>query len=309
MNTVWGELEVADAHVHFFSHGFYSQLGKQMERAATVEEVCARAGVAAPPEEAAALGRQWAAELDRHGVAQAALMASLPGDEGSVAEALKAAPGRFYGFCMVNPLAEGAARRAQAALDSGLKTLCLFPAMHGFGLNEERVEPFLKLASERGAAVFVHCGVLSVGIRQRLGIGSRFDLRYSNPVDLHPAALRHEGVNFIVPHFGAGYFREALMVASLCPNVYLDTSSSNSWRKFLVPQPGVDEVFGRALEVLGQTRLLFGTDSSVFPRGWNRAVYEEQAEILERLGVSAEAARLIFGGNLRRLMGGGRAAE
>lgn len=67
-----------------------------------------------------------------------------------------------------------------------------------------------------------------------------------------------------MPHFGAGYFREALMVASLCPNVYLDTSSSNSWRKFLVPQPGVDEVFGRALEVLGQTRLLFGTDSSVF---------------------------------------------
>ena len=33
----------------------------------------------------------------------------------------------------------------------------------------------------------------------------------------------------IVPHFGAGFLREALMAAEACPNLYLDTSSSNSW--------------------------------------------------------------------------------
>ena len=36
----------------------------------------------------------------------------------------------------------------------------------------------------------------------------------------------------IIPHFGAGLFREALMVADLCPNVLLDTSSSNGWIKY-----------------------------------------------------------------------------
>jgi len=71
-------------------------------------------------------------------------------------------------------------------------------------------------------------------------------------------------VNFVIPHFGAGYLKEALMVASQCSNVYLDTSSSNSWMRY----SGVDlkEVFGRALAAAGPQRLLFGTDSSYFPR-------------------------------------------
>jgi len=32
-----------------------------------------------------------------------------------------------------------------------------------------------------GRAVFVHCGALKVGIRQKLGLPSPFDMRYSNP--------------------------------------------------------------------------------------------------------------------------------
>ena len=65
-----------------------------------------------------------------------------------------------------------------------------------------------------------------------MGLPSPFDMRYSNPIDLHAVALRHPELNFVVPHFGAGYFREALMLADLCPNVYLDTSSSNGWMRF-----------------------------------------------------------------------------
>lgn len=309
MQSPWGEIEVWDAHVHFFSRRFYALLGEQMAAGTGPEAVCAKAGVAAPPEDPAELARLWAAELDRHGVAGAALLASLPGDEGSVAAALRAVPGRFYGHFFVNPLASGALERARRALDDGMRTICLLPAMHGFSLGDRSVEPFLSLAAERGANVFVHCGVLSVGIRKRLGLESRFDLRYSNPVDLHPIALRLEKVNFIVPHFGAGYFREALMVASLCPNVYLDTSSSNSWRKCMAPQPSLEEVFERALDVAGDGRLLFGSDSSFFPRGWNTAVFAEQAACLAKLGASPETARRVFGENLRRLMSGAAGAS
>src|SRR5262249_45222575 len=56
-----------------------------------------------------------------------------------------------------------------------------------------------------------------------------------------------------------------------------------------------------ALDVLGPTRLLFGTDSSFFPRGWHRAVFDDQARCLWELGVGAADARLIFGGNLQRM--------
>ena len=79
----------------------------------------------------------------------------------------------------------------------------------------------------------------------------------------------------IVPHFGAGFFREALMAADQCPTIHLDTSSSNSWMKF---HPGLtlEAVFRQALAVAGAERLLFGTDSSFFPRGWQQPIYEAQ---------------------------------
>ena len=73
--------------------------------------------------------------------------------------------------------------------------------------------------------MFVHCGALSVGVRKKLGLPSLFDMRYSNPLDVHPVAHRFPSLRFIVPHFGAGLFREALMLADLCPNVWLDTSA------------------------------------------------------------------------------------
>jgi predicted TIM-barrel fold metal-dependent hydrolase len=93
--------------------------------------------------------------------------------------------------------------------------------------------------------------------------------------------------------------REALMLADLCPNVFLDTSSSNSWMRY--ESLGLPDVFRRALEVAGPGRLLFGTDSSFFPRGWNRAVFDTQVGVLADMGLEAGAARQILGDNLRRL--------
>jgi hypothetical protein len=49
--------------------------------------------------------------------------------------------------------------------------------------------------------------------------------------------------------------------------------------------------------------LLFGTDSSFFPRGWNRPVFEAQTAALETLEVSADDAAAILGGNLMRILG------
>ncbi len=52
---------------------------------------------------------------------------------------------------------------------------------------------------------------------------------------------------FIIPHFGAGMFREALMAADTCPNIHLDTSSSNSWIRY-TPGLTLDAVFKTALD-------------------------------------------------------------
>jgi predicted TIM-barrel fold metal-dependent hydrolase len=146
----------------------------------------------------------------------------------------------------------------------------------------------------------VHCGVLSVGVRKRLGLPSRFDLRLGDPLNVARLALAFPQLPFIIPHFGAGLLRETLMAADACANVHLDTSSSNSWIRY-TPGLTLEAVFRAALAVTAPSRLLFGTDSSFFPRGWQRAVYEEQHAIMERLGVTEADASLVFGGNFDRL--------
>ena len=300
MQTPWGEIAVADAHVHLFSHKFFESLTPNRDRlpvhqpGQAVDGPLSQLGWDLPSEDPSALALRWRDELDRHGVAQAALIASIPGDEASVLAAKSAHPDRFFAYAMVNPLAEN------AAVADGLDAICLFPAMHRYSVHDERAERLIAQAALNNCAVFVHCGVLTVGVRKKLGLSSPFDMRFSNPLDLHALALRYPAARFIVPHFGAGMFREALMLADLCPNVYLDTSSSNSWMRYEALD--LPTVFRRALDVAGPARLLFGTDSSFFPRGWNHAVFDAQVKVLSDLGVSAADASLIFGENLRRLL-------
>ncbi|RPI56572.1 MAG: amidohydrolase, partial [Acidobacteria bacterium] len=137
----------------------------------------------------------------------------------------------------------------------------------------------------------------------KLGLPSRFDVRHGNPLDLHALAAEFPDVPFIIPHFGAGLFREALLVADLCSNVHFDTSSSNRWMAYH-PSLTLPEVFRQALAVAGPDRLLFGTDSSFFPRGWNREVYDAQAAALGSLGIDGAVRQRIFGGNFDRLFTG-----
>ena len=146
----------------------------------------------------------------------------------------------------------------------------------------------------------MHCGVLSVGVRKKLGLPSPFEFRYGNPLDVQPLAHAFAHVPIVIPHFGAGFFREALMLAEACGNVYLDTSSSNGWMKY-TPGLTLQQVLRTALDVVGADRLLFGTDSSFFPRGWNKAVYDAQQKAAGDALVPADAREKIFGANFQRL--------
>jgi predicted TIM-barrel fold metal-dependent hydrolase len=293
----WGPIAIADAHVHFFSHRFFAALASQ-KPGSTVEAIVGQLGFEAPPEDPEKLAALWVHELDHQHVARAALIASVPGDESSVVAAARAHPDRFFAYAMVNPRAWNEPNFEHAF--EHVDTACLFPAMHRYSLHDAEVQPVFDWAARHHRVVFVHCGVLSVGIRAKLGLDSPFDMRFSNPIDLHAIALRHPHVNFVVPHFGAGYFREALMLADLCPNVYLDTSSSNRWTRYQESHLDLRQVFRRALDVAGPKRLLFGTDSSA--SGWNAKIFEEQSTALYEIGVSETDARAIFGENLLRII-------
>ena len=289
---------INDAHIHFFSPGFFAGLGADKSAITALGWDY--------PESVEALAARWIGELDKNGVERAALMASLPGDVDSVAKAVALNASRLVGFFMLDPTREDAIAHAERALDEGLRTICLFPAMHRYALHDERVARVFELADGRRGgtvdpiAVFVHCGMLSVGVRKKLKLPSAFEMRFGNPLDLHAHALRHPKVSIIIPHFGAGMLREALMLADGCPNVYLDTSSSNSWIKYF-PNLTLEQAFKTALDVVGPDRLVFGTDSSFFPRGWNGEIYERQKAALGAIGLGEGGKRAIFHANFARL--------
>jgi uncharacterized protein len=253
--TPWGELSIGDAHTHFFSHNFYAGLARQ-KKVSGAEALAPLLQWEIPSPDATALASRWVAELDRYGVTRAALIASVPGDEQSVSAAIAAHPDRFFGYFMIDPTQPDAVDRVRAAAASPhLHCVCLFPAMHTYSIVDERLVPLLEIASDSGLAVFVHCGALSLGIRKKLNLPSQYDLRFSNPLALHPVALHFPKIRFVVPHFGAGLLRETLMLADLCPNVFLDTSSTNHWMSY----EGLDlrTVYRRALDVVGAERLLW----------------------------------------------------
>jgi predicted TIM-barrel fold metal-dependent hydrolase len=295
---------ICDSHIHFFSPTFYAGLAGQMSaldgHPYATEDLLVRLGWE-NPESLEAIADRWEDELDKHNVSRAAMIASLPGDAPAVADAVRRHPTRFVGFFMVDPTKTEAAGYVTRSLESGLRTVCLFPAMHCFGLHVPRVRSLFEIVAEHpGTAVFVHCGMLSVGVRKKLGLPSPFDARLGNPLDLDYLASHFPQVPIIVPHFGSGMLREALMLADHCANVHFDTSSSNAWTKY-IPGLTLEQVFEAALATLGPDRLIFGTDSSFFPRGWTRDVYARQRSALDAIGADEAVQSQIFGGNFDRL--------
>src|ERR1700727_91492 len=69
IETSWGPLAVADAHVHFFSHWLFAQLAEQ--KGVPADQLAPLLNWQLPAEDPRQLADGWARELDKHGGAKA----------------------------------------------------------------------------------------------------------------------------------------------------------------------------------------------------------------------------------------------
>lgn len=302
------KLKIIDAHGHFFSYAWFqhfADLAKQKHpEMSTAEALAEKLGWEPPSAVPEELGKRWVDELDRHGVSQQVLFASKLNDAELLAVAVRTFPDRLLGYVMVDPTQPLARDQVYYSINLlGMKGVLLFPALHHFYAFDKKLFPIYEEAAAAAVPVFIHFGQLRIPIFQKLGLPDNIDLSFSNPLDLKVPAAEFPEVNFILPHFGCGFFEEALEAAREFPNVYFDTASSNSW---ITPPLTLQDVFKRTLEMLGPERILFGTDSSYFPRGWRKDIFEQQRDILNALQVSPQNQALIFGGNIARILGIGK---
>jgi len=300
-------MDLFDFHAHFFARPFFEALAAQSPLEGSAEEkleqVSAKTGIEIPSEDLGEHVTRWIAELDRHGVARMAAFASLPEEAPAVAEAARQAEGRLVPFSLVNPLVEDAPAKVERLISElGFRGVLMFPAMHHYAIDGPEARAVFEVLARHRAPAFVHCGLLVVKLRDLLGLPRVQDIQFANPLSLIPAANAHPEVPFVIPHFGAGLFREALLAGAQCENVYVDSSSTNSWRKTQPGAPDLPQVFERALEVFSAERVLFGTDSNVFPAGWRAERLAEQREALGALSLSDADQSAIFGGNAARLV-------
>jgi predicted TIM-barrel fold metal-dependent hydrolase len=297
-----------DFHSHFFSRPLFEAFaassplpGKAAEK---LERVQRSLGLELPAKDPLEHLGRWIGELDRHGVAHLVSFASVPEEIPALAEAAGSSSGRITPFALVDPTRSGAAERLAGLLEERLfRGALLFPAMHRFRLDGPEAGAVFDVLADHEAPAIVHCGLLRMPLRERFGLPRTYDLTLANPLALVGPADRHPALPFVVPHFGGGMFRETLIVGLQCSNVFIDTSSSNDWMRTQPVKLTLAHVFERALGVFGPERILFGTDSSIFPRGWRRDVLLAQREALGACGVREEDQLKILGGNAARLLG------
>ena len=294
-------IEVIDAHAHFMTAGSmkaWSQRGRSMTSFAKRTQTRTDMKSIDFPDEDFDAGQKWADELDRYGVSSVGFMIG-PETYDEFMESRRRFPGYFLGYLNVQPNDPDAPQKIRSAAEDGFLGIKLYPSSwRGIHVYDEQLYPIYEEAKKQKMVVFCHFGV---------SIGGEADLRSGNPIDIQIPARDFTDVNFIIAHFGAGWFRELLLLQYQTDNVYMDSSGSNVWMKYLPQDLTIKDVFRHAIRAGGPDKILFGTDSTFFPRGFRFNILEEQFNAVQSLKkdglIDDEGLEKIFGGNLKRLTG------
>lgn len=238
---------------------------------------------------------RWAAEVERHGLELAVL--TTGGGNDLLASLIRMFPDRLVGFAH-HPVTEpdAADELERAVVDLGLRGYKIFATGLKVRLDADPLAPLWAKVAELGIPVLVHFGVGTRGMGMVAGPSA-------DPLVLQNVARRWPEIDFVVPHFGAGYLRELLMLCWACSNVHVDCSGSNEWLDWVPERLDRRELLDLFRKTVGAERLVFGTDSSYFPRGFVRAYLEEWLEVSEAVGMGETERALFFGGNALRLLG------
>jgi len=292
-------LPVIDAHAHYFN---VNTMQNWLKRGRTMETFANRTKTRTDmtsielPDENWDTAQKWVDELDKYGIERMGVMVGPEAYE-EFKETMKRFPDRFIGYANIYPAEPDAADKVKQAKRDGFKGIKLYPSSwKDLKVYDEPCYPVYDACKNNDMLVFLHFGIT---------IGGQADLRNGNPIDIQVPSRDYPELNFVIAHFGAGWFREVLLMQYQTDNVYMDSSGSNSWMKYLPYDLDLKMIFRKAIQAGGSHKILFGTDSTFFPRGWRFNVLEAQVnacrELVSEGVIKEEDISNIFHENIKRL--------
>lgn len=204
-------------------------------------------------------------------------------------------PYRFLGFGSVNPNkpAEYVLEKLEKIKQYGFKGIKLLPTMQFFNPEDEKLEPIYEFAERSNLVILMHMGC-NFGTWELPSLSAS-----ARPRHLKKIAEEFPDLKLIAAHLG-GYtpflpgklLDEAIEVVNSSDNIYLDISAVY-----------IEELIQKAIEEIGDDRLLFGSDYPAIANFCDRHTgLKNCVRWFASLDISLEAKQKIFGKNAREML-------
>jgi len=191
-----------------------------------------------------------------------------------VLEAMRDFPGRFVGYCSVNPNypAHEIRDELKRCFDAGMVAIKLHPGVHGYPVDGEGYRPAWEYADKHGLVVLTHTDAST----------------NSGVVPTGKCAERYPNAKLLFGHSGFGHAgaRACAEVARNTTNTYFDVASS-------MADLGLVEAL---VDGIGADRVLFATDLPFLD-------CRMQVGKMAFSQLNDDQMRLVLAGNARRLFG------
>ncbi|MFX1250476.1 MAG: amidohydrolase family protein [Promethearchaeota archaeon] len=240
----------------------------------------------------------WAESLEETGCDKAVLMIN---DLDTLKKVINLYPGKFIGCMFVNPLEteiDTVLKLIQKALDNGVKAI----KFHVSGLGKfypakRKYDPLWEYLEQKQIPTYFH-----------FGLTRYYTARIANPLELDEILSRYPMIPSVIAHFGAGYLREALLLAFKYKSLYVDSSGRNTWLKYSgIPKLTLTDVFEMAIEAFGEDRVIFGTDSGFNSSGIRPFVLDMHSKAIKEAVTNLELGEKVWskimGENVAKFLG------
>ncbi|MBD3194856.1 MAG: amidohydrolase family protein [Candidatus Lokiarchaeota archaeon] len=180
-------------------------------------------------------------------------------------DVVKKYPDRFKTYFGIDPRRKDAIKLLNEAMKKwepvGLK---IHPTA-GFYPDNAICFPLYETAIDYGIPILIHSGQEPAPM----------EAKWSHPMYIDTVAANYPEATIIIAHCGHGWWRQALDIAIMKPNIYVDFSG---WQPLFNLNPHYFwEPLRFAIDTLGPWRVLFGSDGSMLdvflsPKKWAKVI-------------------------------------